>query len=74
MVVVKQCNILLVCQQVYQEVGNGAIDFGIYGLQALSSTLSFWSTVIDYESTVVWLNCPYPYIVCLSYCTSNWLG
>ena len=38
--IVKWCNISLDCQQVYQEVGNGAIGFGIYAT-ALSSALPF---------------------------------
>ena len=40
MVVVKNSAMHYDCQNVYQKVGNRAIDFGIYGLQALSSALS----------------------------------
>ena len=43
--------VLLDCQQVYQEVDNRAIGFGIYVLQALSNALSFSFTTISIEST-----------------------
>ena len=42
--------VLLDCQQVYQEMDNSAIGFGIYVLQALSNTLSFSFTTISIKS------------------------